>query len=39
MLSKDTNGETPLHYAALKGKLSVMELLLDKGADMLAKAF
>jgi len=32
-----SNGWTPLHYAAKEGHLSVVELLLDRGADVNAR--
>jgi len=31
--SKDSDGETALHYAALKGRTEVVEILLKKGAN------
>ncbi|MHB9134068.1 MAG: ankyrin repeat domain-containing protein [Armatimonadota bacterium] len=34
LTAKDDNGLTPLHWAAAAGKISVVQLLLDKGADV-----
>ena len=36
--SKDIDGWTALHYAARRGNLEVCKLLLDRGADVTAKA-
>lgn len=35
--TKDTNGRTPLHWAAIYGNKDIAELLLAKGADVNAK--
>jgi ankyrin repeat protein len=35
--SKDKNGDTPLHLAALHGQLEAAQVLLDAGADVNAK--
>jgi ankyrin repeat protein len=34
--AKDIGGRTPLHYAALAGDPAPLQLLLDKGADVMA---
>jgi hypothetical protein len=35
--SKDSNGQTPLSWAAAKGNEAVVKLLLEKGADLESK--
>ena len=35
--SRDTNGYTPLHYAAQRGCIRMIQLLVDSGANLLAK--
>jgi ankyrin repeat protein len=35
--TKDTNGQTPLSYAAGKGHKVVVKLLLEKGAELETK--
>ena len=37
MNAKDTDGRTPLHWAARSGQTDVAELLMAKGADVKAK--
>lgn len=34
---KDESGRTPLHYAVLNGRLEIVELLVENGADINAK--
>ena len=35
--SKDSNGQTPLSWAAAKGNEAVVKLLLEKGAELESK--
>ena len=34
MNSRDKDGETPLHYASAYGRLDIVQLLVDHGADV-----
>ena len=36
-MQKDENGNTELHYAAEKGHIATVALLLDRGADTTVK--
>jgi ankyrin repeat protein len=36
-LQKDKSGRTALHWAAISGHSAIVQLLLDKGADILAE--
>jgi ankyrin repeat protein len=35
--SRDAHGQTPLHYAAVRGDLAMINILLTYGADVMAK--